>query len=220
MRTTAAVPAAAVLAAALNSAHHCAQAFVVSAPVRSGGVGDAGSSASLRARSWATATSASTCARSARRGGSAGLSMVSATFGEKINTDKIVLDKTAREAIAELYPDACAKHPQFLDEVGHGETRTFTEEQLRKRLEVAHVFVNLANLVLLSRGKNILSEDFKYYSPGTGRLDRDRFVQSHSRNPLVLRLCLSLRPLSFPNCSQVRKWWHTIVLVVSGLGRM
>lgn len=40
--------------------------------------------------------------------------MVSATFGEKINTDKIVLDKTAREAIAELYPEACAKHPKFL----------------------------------------------------------------------------------------------------------
>lgn len=42
--------------------------------------------------------------------------------------------------------------------------------------QVAHVFVSLANLVLLSRGKNILSEDFKYYSPGTGKLDRDRFV--------------------------------------------
>lgn len=40
--------------------------------------------------------------------------------------------------------------------------------------KVAHVFVSLANLVLLSRGKNILAEDFKYYSPGTGRLDRDR----------------------------------------------
>ncbi|CAM9762180.1 unnamed protein product, partial [Hapterophycus canaliculatus] len=63
------------------------------------------------------------------------------------------------------------------DEVGHGETRTFTEEQLRKRLEVAHVFVNLANLVLLSRGMNILSKDFKYYSPGTGKLDRDSFLR-------------------------------------------
>lgn len=115
MRTTVAVPAAAVLAAALNSAHHCAQAFIVSAPVTSGG-GSTGNSASLRSRSWETATRASTSAQRAPREGLTGLSMVSATFGEKINTDKIVLDKTAREAITELYPEACAKNPQFLGE--------------------------------------------------------------------------------------------------------
>lgn len=56
----------------------------------------------------------------------------------------------------------------------HAYTRTRTHTHT----QVAHVFVNLANLVLLSRGKNILSEDFKYYSPGTGRLDRDRFVRA------------------------------------------
>lgn len=42
--------------------------------------------------------------------------MVSATFGEKINTDKIVLDKTAREGILDQYPEACAKCPTFLGE--------------------------------------------------------------------------------------------------------
>ncbi len=51
-----------------------------------------------------------------------------------------------------------------------------TRRKRATRLQVAHIFVNLANLVLLSRGKNILSEDFKYFSPGTGRLDRDRCV--------------------------------------------
>lgn len=40
--------------------------------------------------------------------------MVSATFGEKINTDRIVMDKTAAEAIAEQYPEALAKNPGFL----------------------------------------------------------------------------------------------------------
>lgn len=43
--------------------------------------------------------------------------------------------------------------------------------------QVAHVFVNLANIVVLSRGANILAEDFKYYSPATGRLDRDAFLR-------------------------------------------
>eukprot|EP00903_Cladosiphon_okamuranus_P018672 g17186.t1 len=169
--TTAAVTA---LAVALGGTYHGGDAFLGSAPVRSGGA----SGAALRTRSWAAPPA--TCPAAGRREGpraSAGMSMVSATFGEKINTDKIVLDKTAREGIEEQYPEACAKCPAFLDEVGHGDTQTFTEEQLRKRLEVAHIFVSLANLVLLSRGKNILAEDFKYYSPGTGRLDRDRFLR-------------------------------------------
>ncbi|CAM9703546.1 unnamed protein product [Pylaiella littoralis] len=173
MMTTISAAAAALAAAALGSTHHCAQAFLASAPISS-------SSASLRARSWAGAdvsASAASQPQSHRRERATGLSMISATFGEKVNLDKIVLDKTAREAISELYPEACVKSPNFLDEVGHGETRTFSAEELRKRLEVAHVFVNLANLVLLSRGKNILSEDFKYYSPGTGRLDRDSFLR-------------------------------------------
>ncbi|CAN0193805.1 unnamed protein product [Ectocarpus sp. 12 AP-2014] len=176
MKTTKAPAAAAtaVLAAVLGSTHHCAQAFLVSAPVRNGG--SSSSSASLPTRSsWASQAAQQQQQR--RREGLTGLSMVSATFGEKINTDRIVMDKTAREAVQELYPEACAKHPRFLDEIGHGETRTFTEEELRKRLEVAHVFVSLANLVLLSRGKNVLAEDFKYYSPGTGRLDRDSFLR-------------------------------------------
>lgn len=56
-------------------------------------------------------------------------------------------------------------------------TLTNTNAHAHAHSQVAHVFVNLANLVLLSRGKNILSEDFKYYSPGTGKLDRDRFVR-------------------------------------------
>lgn len=42
--------------------------------------------------------------------------MVSTTFGEKINTDRVVLDKTAAEAIAEEYPEALAKNPGFLGE--------------------------------------------------------------------------------------------------------
>lgn len=101
--TTAAVTA---LAVALGGTHHCGRAFLASAPVRSG------TNAALRARSWAVAPS--TCP--ARREGAAALSMVSATFGEKINTDKIVLDKTAREVIEEQYPEACAKCPTFLGE--------------------------------------------------------------------------------------------------------
>eukprot|EP00904_Undaria_pinnatifida_P013928 jgi/Undpi1/9666/HiC_scaffold_27.g12122.m1 len=103
--------------------------------------------------------------------------MVSATFGEKINTDRIVVDKTAKEVLQEEYSEALSANPGFLEEVGHGETRAFTEEELRKRLEVAHVFVKMANLVILSRGMNILSEDFKFYSPGTGRLDRERYLK-------------------------------------------
>lgn len=101
--TTAAITA---LAVALGGAHHCGEAFLASAPARSG------TSASVRARSWAAA--ASTCP--APRAGATGLSMVSATFGEKINTDRIVLDKTAREAIEERYPEASAKCPTFLGE--------------------------------------------------------------------------------------------------------
>lgn len=50
------------------------------------------------------------------RGTATALSMVSTTFGEKINTDKVVLDKTAAEAIAEEYPEALAKNPGFLGE--------------------------------------------------------------------------------------------------------
>eukprot|EP00752_Nemacystus_decipiens_P003425 g3169.t1 len=104
--TTAAVTA---LAVALGGTHHCGRAFVTSVPVRSG------ANAALRARSWGAAPA--TCP--ARRGdGAAALSMVSATFGEKINTDKIVLDKTAREGIQELYPEACDKCPTFLGEEG------------------------------------------------------------------------------------------------------
>lgn len=52
------------------------------------------------------------------------------------------------------------------------------------------MFVKMANLVLLSRGKNILSKDFKYYSPGTGRLDRDRFVELYTE-PLSTFLTLT-----------------------------
>lgn len=103
--TTAAVTA---LAVALGGTHHCGRAFLASAPVRS-----SGTNAALRARSWAVAPS--TCP-ARREGPAAALSMVSATFGEKINTDKIVLDKTAREAIEEQYPEACAKCPTFLGE--------------------------------------------------------------------------------------------------------
>lgn len=43
--------------------------------------------------------------------------------------------------------------------------------------QLAHVFVSLAKLVILSRGRDILSGDFKFYSPGTGRLDRDAFLR-------------------------------------------
>lgn len=50
------------------------------------------------------------------RGTATALSMVSTTFGEKINTDRVVLDKTAAEAIAEEYPEALAKNPGFLGE--------------------------------------------------------------------------------------------------------
>ena len=42
--------------------------------------------------------------------------MVSATFGEKINTDRIVVDKTAKEALQEEYPEALANNPGFLGE--------------------------------------------------------------------------------------------------------
>lgn len=45
---------------------------------------------------------------------SSALSMVSATFGEKIDTDTIVLDKTSTEAIAELYPEALVNNPGYL----------------------------------------------------------------------------------------------------------
>lgn len=107
MKTTTAAVAA--LAVALGGTTHCGRAFLASAPVRSS------TGASARARSWAAAPS--TCAAGgAREGAATGLSMVSATFGEKINTDKIVLDKTAREGIQEQYPEACAKCPAFLGE--------------------------------------------------------------------------------------------------------
>lgn len=102
---TAAVTA---LAVALGGKNHCGRAFLASTPLRSG------AGASLRARSWAAPP---TCpAPREAAAAAAGLSMVSATFGEKINTDRIVLDKTAREAIQELYPEACAKCPTFLGE--------------------------------------------------------------------------------------------------------
>lgn len=44
------------------------------------------------------------------------LAMVSSTFGEKIDTDEIILDKTAREALAERYPEALAENRVFLGE--------------------------------------------------------------------------------------------------------
>lgn len=124
---TPAAAATAVLAAVLGSTHHCAQAFLVSAPVRSGS-SSSSSSASLPTRSsWASQAAQQQQQR--RREGLTGLSMVSATFGEKINTDRIVMDKTAREAVQELYPEACAKHPRFLG------------EGLRFRAGVMHVSV-------------------------------------------------------------------------------
>ena len=113
MKTTTAAVAA--LAVALGGSKHCGEAFLVGTPVRSSG--------SSAARSWATAPSSCPAAAARRDGGAAGaaatagagaLSMVSATFGEKINTDKIVLDKTAREGIQEQYPEACEKCPTFL----------------------------------------------------------------------------------------------------------
>ena len=54
--------------------------------------------------------------RQGKTGSGSALSMVSATFGEKVNTDEIVLDKTAREALAERYPEALAENPGFLGE--------------------------------------------------------------------------------------------------------
>lgn len=42
------------------------------------------------------------------------LRMVSTTFGEKINTDRIELDKTAAEAITDLYPEVISNNPTFL----------------------------------------------------------------------------------------------------------
>lgn len=52
--------------------------------------------------------------KTSRERGWEALSMVSATFGERLNTDRIVLDKTAKEALAEEYPEALSKHPGFL----------------------------------------------------------------------------------------------------------
>lgn len=49
--------------------------------------------------------------------------------------------------------------------------------KIQKLSQVAHVFVKMANLVILSRGMNIFSDDFKYYSPGTGKLSRDGFLR-------------------------------------------
>lgn len=37
--------------------------------------------------------------------------------------------------------------------------------------------MSLANLVILSRGRDVLAPDFKFYSPSTGRLDRDGFLR-------------------------------------------
>lgn len=56
-------------------------------------------------------------------------------------------------------------------------SRTRTSCSPSPSCQLAHVFINLANLVILSRGRNILSEDFKYYSPETGKLDRDSFLR-------------------------------------------
>ncbi|CAN0075251.1 unnamed protein product [Sphacelaria rigidula] len=35
----------------------------------------------------------------------------------------------------------------------------------------------MANLVILSRGRNVLAEDFKFYSPGIKRVDRDTWLR-------------------------------------------
>lgn len=67
-------------------------------------------------------------------------------------------------------------HHHYQRHLLYNNNNSNNDERLTQYSQVAHVFVNLANLVLLSRGKNILAEDFKYYSPGTGRLDRDRLV--------------------------------------------
>lgn len=40
--------------------------------------------------------------------------MVSATFGEKLDTNKIVMDKTASEVLGEIYSDPIGKDPRFL----------------------------------------------------------------------------------------------------------
>lgn len=45
------------------------------------------------------------------------------------------------------------------------------------RGQVAQVFVKMANLVILSRGKDVLAEDFKFYSPGVKRIDRDAWLR-------------------------------------------
>lgn len=42
---------------------------------------------------------------------------------------------------------------------------------------MAQVFVKMANLVILSRGMNVLAEDFKFYSPGTRKFDRERYLR-------------------------------------------
>lgn len=109
--------AAAATAAAWMSALTGARAFLV-------GVPSATTVYTLHARSsWAGGNHITAAQQQQKqlscpmsRGAATALSMVSTTFGEKINTDRVVLDKTAAEAIAEEYPEALVKNPGFLGE--------------------------------------------------------------------------------------------------------
>lgn len=115
MKTTT-VAAAVVVLAAVLATNHCARGFLVSSRFSSSG----GVRARSRVAAAATAPPVahpSCSARVGRRGAATALSMVSATFGEKINTDRVVLDKTAKEALQEDYPEALARNPGFLGEL-------------------------------------------------------------------------------------------------------
>lgn len=104
----------------------CARAFLIGAPLSDG----SGPATMQTVRSLSTqarisgahrfeprcTTGLATKGLRERTGAATALAMVSSTFGEKIDTDEIMLDKTAREALAERYPEALAKNPGFLGE--------------------------------------------------------------------------------------------------------
>ncbi|CAM9473821.1 unnamed protein product [Discosporangium mesarthrocarpum] len=164
----------------------CSLAAVVAVVV---GANYAGAfTASVRSTGWRGAREFESCSRgwigscstgtagSTGRPGAGSLSMISATFGQKINTDKIIADKTAIESLSEEFPDALSSNPDFAAKVGHGDTKSYSEEELRNKLKVGRIFTKMANIVLLSRGLDVISPQFEYYSPSTGMLDRASYM--------------------------------------------
>ncbi|KAG5191148.1 hypothetical protein JKP88DRAFT_11261 [Tribonema minus] len=67
--------------------------------------------------------------------------------------------------------------PAYTATATHGSApASLDEESLKRRLMVAKTFARMAPLILLMRGENIIADDFMYFSPCTGTLNKEEFL--------------------------------------------